>query len=148
MKAESNWPQCSEDLGSTAAALRQDRLLQEASFCGKSETKNTESESFTLYINLNMTHQNFIFTVEWKSNLVPRVRLYLRKPKIRIIWIHTANFFPSWCTKNLEQRTWESIVLVKELNEFFILLKELHLDNLHKLAHCIFSREQWLGKLT
>lgn len=33
--------------------------------------------------------------------LVPRMSLNLRKSKIRIIWIHASNFFPSRSTKNL-----------------------------------------------
>lgn len=35
--------------------------------------------------------------------LVPRVCFDLRKSKISIVWIHTTNFLPGWCPKNLEK---------------------------------------------
>lgn len=42
-----------------------------------------------------------------ETYLVPRVCLDLRKSKICIIWIHTSNFFPGWCPKDLQYETLE-----------------------------------------
>lgn len=42
-------------------------------------------------------------TIAQGSYLVPGVSFDLRELKFGVIWIHTLDFFTSWCSKNLKR---------------------------------------------
>lgn len=55
-------------------------------------------------IDMASIFQQPMFRKMKNTYLVPRMCFNLWKPKIGIIWIHTANFFTSGCTENLQKQ--------------------------------------------